>query len=146
MKTAVVEVGGLVSVLSAEGVQKQLRKLSGVHHAEVNYVAQSATIHYDEQQVTLDDIRERIVECGYHCRGEMLPQHQCERDATAQAAPAAAAHEHHEHHHAAGAGAMPASTAAASTPIGHEHTAHAAAAHPPGHDHAAGAAHAEHEM
>jgi Cu2+-exporting ATPase len=48
MKTAVVEVGGLLSVLSAQGVQKRLQKLRGVHHAEVNYVAQSATVPYDE--------------------------------------------------------------------------------------------------
>src|SRR6266542_6974673 len=147
MKTAVVEVGGLLSVLSAEGVRKQLQKLSGVHHAEVNYVAQSATVHYDDEQVSLDDIRQRIVECGYHCHGEMLPHHLCERDdATVQATPAAAAHEHHGHHHAAAPGAVPASAAAASTTVVAEHAAHAAAAHPPGHDYAAGVAHAEHAM
>jgi cation transport ATPase len=61
MKTVVVEVGGLLSALSAEGVRKQLQKLSGVHHAEVNYVAPSATVHYAEEQVSLDDIRRRIV-------------------------------------------------------------------------------------
>src|SRR6266542_3669628 len=147
MKTAVVEVGGLLSVLSAEGVRKQLEKLPGVHHAEVNYVAQSATVHYDEQQITLDDIRERIVECGYYCRGEMVPHHLCERDdAATQAAPATAAHEHQGHHHAEAAGAMPASAAATSTPVVPDHVAHVVASHPPGHDYAAGLAHAEHAM
>jgi len=39
MKTVTIEVGNLLSALSALGVEKQLMKLPGVHKAEVNYVA-----------------------------------------------------------------------------------------------------------
>ena len=77
MKTSTVEVGELVSSLSATGVQRQISALPGVHHVDVNYVAGSATVHYDESKTSLEDIRRRIVECGYHCRGEMLPAHVC---------------------------------------------------------------------
>jgi Cu2+-exporting ATPase len=77
MKTSTVEVGELVSSLSAAGVQRQIAALPGVHHVDVNYVAGSATVHYDETKTSLEDIRRRIVECGYHCRGEMLPAHVC---------------------------------------------------------------------
>lgn len=141
MKTAVVEVGGLLSVLSAEGVQKQLQKLPGMHHAEVNYVAQSATVHYDETRTSLDDIRKRIVECGYHCRGEMVPHHLCvDRSETRlQPAPAAPDHDHHGHHDAAGA--MPIAGAAPAPSAAIEHAAHAAPRAV-----GKGAAHAEHEM
>ena len=36
MKTVTIEVGGLLSALSARGVEKQLAGLAGVHKAEVN--------------------------------------------------------------------------------------------------------------
>ena len=77
MKTAVVEVGGLLSALSAHGVQKQLARLPGVRKAEVNYVAGSATITYDETVTDLEAIKARVDECGYHCAGELLPKHVC---------------------------------------------------------------------
>ena len=78
MKTSTVEVGELVSTLSAAGVEKQLSTLPGVHHVDVNYVAGSATVHYDEAKTTLQAIRQRVVDCGYHCRGELVPAHVCD--------------------------------------------------------------------
>ena len=77
MKTSTIEVGELLSTLSAAGVEKQLSMLRGVHHADVNYVAGSATVHYDESRITLDAIRQRVIDCGYHCRGELVPAHVC---------------------------------------------------------------------
>ncbi len=143
MKTAIVEVGGLLSVLSAEGVRKQLQKLSGLHHAEVNYVAQSATVHYDEQQITLDDIRKRIVECGYHCRGEMMPNHLCETPGGSRSATVSVAvgHEHHGAHHEVVPAAIPPTAAAAPPSAAVDHAAHVAPGAAP-----KGAAHAKHEM
>ncbi len=78
MKTSTIEVGELVSTLSATGVERQLSTLPGVHHANVNYVAGSATVHYDEARIALEAIRQRVVECGYHCRGELAPAHVCD--------------------------------------------------------------------
>lgn len=77
MKTSTIEVGELVSTLSATGVQRELSTLPGVHHVDVNYVAGSATVHYDEAMVTIEAIRQRVVDCGYHCRGELAPAHVC---------------------------------------------------------------------
>ncbi len=77
MKTSTIEVGELVSTLSAVGVARQLNALPGVFHADVNYVAGSATVHYDEARITLAAIRQRVVDCGYHCRGELAPAHIC---------------------------------------------------------------------
>ena len=77
MKTSTIEVGELVSTLSAMGVARQLNALPGVLHVDVNYVAGSATVHYDEARTSLEAIRQRVVECGYHCRGELAPAHIC---------------------------------------------------------------------
>ena len=77
MKTSIVEVGGLLSVLSARGVEKQLSKLPGVKKVEVNYVAGSATVAYDDTLVDLKTIKARVHECGYHCAGEQMPKHVC---------------------------------------------------------------------
>ncbi|MEW6703303.1 MAG: heavy metal translocating P-type ATPase [Pseudomonadota bacterium] len=138
MKTSTVEVGELVSSLSAAGVQRQIAALPGVHHVDVNYVAGSATVHYDETKTSLEDIRRRIVDCGYHCRGEMLPAHVCPPEVHAE-------HAGHEDHAAHGAHAGHAA---------HGHSAHAAATPPastsgttkapPAAPHAGHAAHAGH--
>jgi len=142
MKTALVEVEGLLSVLSAEGVRKQLQKVPGVHDAEVNYVAQTATVHYDGQRVTVEDIRKRVVECGYHCRGEIVPNHLCETPGGAPlATPAAADHERNGHHHEAAPGTILAAGAVPRPSAVVDHAAHAA---PDAGTKAA--AHAEHDM
>ena len=69
MKTSVIEVGGMLSALSAHGVEKQLAKLRGVERAEVNYVSGSATVVYDETVIDLKTIEAKVHECGYHCSG-----------------------------------------------------------------------------
>lgn len=74
MRTAVVDVGDLLSVQSALGVEKQ-RRLPGVERVEVSAVARSATAEFDEKAIDLRRIKERIRECGHHCRGEIVPKH-----------------------------------------------------------------------
>ena len=119
MKTSTVEIGGLISTLSAAGVQRQLSTLPGVHHADVNYVAGSASVHYDEAQVSLQAICQRVIDCGYHCRGELVPAHVC--------APA-------DHKAGAGAHAGHAGHSANSAHPGHPGpAAHADPAHPASH-------------
>jgi Cu2+-exporting ATPase len=48
MKTATVDVGGLLLPLSVRGVEKQLAKVPGVERADVSFAAGSATVLYDE--------------------------------------------------------------------------------------------------
>ena len=102
MKTTTIDVGRLLSALSARGVERQLAKLPGVHRVEVNYVAGSATIVYDETVTDLKAIKARVHECGYHCAGERLPKHVCvPGDPPAAAAVMApTAHAGHAHEHA----------------------------------------------
>ncbi len=97
MKTTVIEVAGLISVLSARGVEKRLARLPGVRKAEVNYVAGSATVVYDEKRTDLKAIKAKVGECGYHCGGELVPKHVCEpEDPPAESVTVAMpAHERH---------------------------------------------------
>lgn len=101
MKTNTIEVGGMLSALSAHGVEKRLNSLAGVHKAEVNYVAGSATVVYDETVTDLMAIKTKVHDCGYHCAGEQMPKHVCipeDPPATAVAmAPRHTAHVHGEH-------------------------------------------------
>lgn len=98
MRKSTVEVAGMVSVLSAAGVEKQLMRLRGVRKAEVNYVAGSATVSYDENVIDLPAIKAQIHACGYHCRGEMVPKHVCTPDDPAnRPASVAAGDEPHVH-------------------------------------------------
>ncbi|MEQ9145599.1 MAG: heavy metal translocating P-type ATPase [Parvibaculaceae bacterium] len=97
MRTTVIEVAGLVSVLSARGVEKRLARLPGVQKVEVNYVAGSASVTYDETRVDLKAIKAMVGECGYHCGGELVPKHVCvpEDPPGENVAVTMPAHEHH---------------------------------------------------
>ncbi|TDF62556.1 cation-translocating P-type ATPase [Cupriavidus sp. L7L] len=77
MKTSIIEVGGMLSVLSARGVEKQLARVPGVVKAEVNCVTGSTTVEYDEAITSLSHIKAKLGECGHHCKGELVPRHIC---------------------------------------------------------------------
>jgi Cu2+-exporting ATPase len=81
MKTSIIEVGGMLSALSARGVEKQLMKLPGIEKAEVNYVSGSATVTYNERVIALGEVQTKVQDCGYHCGGELLPKHVCQSGA-----------------------------------------------------------------
>lgn len=92
MRTVTIEVGGMLSALSALGVQKQLARLPGVKKAEVNYVAGSATVTFDETVTNIKTIKAKVYGCGYHCAGELLPKHVCASGDPAAGAAAIPAH------------------------------------------------------
>ena len=75
MKTSVIEVRGMLSSLSAYGVEKRIGKLLGVKSVTVNYAAGSATVRYDETRLEIADIKAAVHQCGYQCEGDFLPRH-----------------------------------------------------------------------
>ena len=97
MKTITIKVDGMLSALSARGVEKQLAKLLGVHKVDVNYVAGSATVVYDETVADLKAIKAKVHACGYHCAGESMPKHICVPEDPPAAALAIAPHAAHVH-------------------------------------------------
>ncbi len=90
MKTTVINLEGVESVLSPAGVEKQLCKHPGIHKVETNFMTGTATVYHDES-MTLAEIKRYVAECGYGCSGECLPQHVC-KPGDPPAAMARAAH------------------------------------------------------
>ena len=51
MKTSVMEVRDMLSVLSVPGVEKRIGEVPGVESVTVNYAAGNATVRYDETRL-----------------------------------------------------------------------------------------------
>ena len=48
MKTSVIEMRGMLSVLTVDEVEERISKVPGVESATVNFAAGNATVRYDE--------------------------------------------------------------------------------------------------
>ena len=107
MKTSVIEVRGMLSVLSVDEVERRIGEVPGVESVTVNYAAASATVRYDETRLEVADIKSAVRQRGHE-----------------SAAPAAAsAGDVHEGHTAQGA---PPATSAPAAPAGKGHEGYAA--------------------
>ncbi len=74
MKTTVIKLDGIESVLSPAGVEKHMCTMPGIHKVETNFMTGTATVYHDEL-VTLEEIKRCVADCGYACSGECLPEH-----------------------------------------------------------------------
>jgi Cu2+-exporting ATPase len=132
MKTATLDVGGMLSMLDYQCIEKQLGRLPGVQQASASIASNSVTVAYDETVTSVARLKDRINACGFHSAGEILPRHVCEphrshehKPAATQPAPppaavpspaAPATHKHHAHPAAPSAG----SAAAPAMPMSHD--------------------------
>ena len=73
MKTSVIEVHDMLSVLSVDGVEQRLRDVPGVESATVNFAAGSATVRYDETRLEIADIRSAVRQSGYESAAPPAP-------------------------------------------------------------------------
>ncbi len=65
MKTSVIEVRDMLSVLSVDELEKRLGKAPGVKSVTVNHAAGSATVRYDETRLEVADIKSAVRQSGY---------------------------------------------------------------------------------
>ena len=65
MKTSVMEVRDMLSVLSVSGVEERIGKVPGVESVTVNFAAGTATVRYDETRLDIADIRSDVRQSGY---------------------------------------------------------------------------------
>jgi copper chaperone CopZ len=65
MKTSVIEVRDMLSVLSVVGVEKRIEEVPGVESVTVDFAAANATIRYDETRLNLADIKSDVRQSGY---------------------------------------------------------------------------------
>ncbi|MBA4103627.1 MAG: ATPase P, partial [Arthrobacter sp.] len=77
LKSTVVEVRGLHWATSKAVVENVLRQRPGVVAVDANAVAQTATVSFDPSVTSLAQISGWVRDCGYHCRGESVPDHVC---------------------------------------------------------------------
>lgn len=64
MKTSVMEVRDMLSVLSVMDVEKRIGEVPGVESVTVNYAAGNATVRFDETRLSLADIRSDVRQSG----------------------------------------------------------------------------------
>ena len=65
MKTSVIEVRDMLSVLSVLGVEELIGKVPGVESVTMNYAAGNATVRYDETRLEIADIKSAVRQIGY---------------------------------------------------------------------------------
>ena len=101
MKTSVMEVHDMLSVLSVEGVEQRIGEVPGVASVTVNFAAGSATVRYDETRLEVADIKSAVRQSGYE----------------APAPGAASSDDSHQGHAASPAALAPATPPVAPVPI-----------------------------
>ncbi len=65
MKTSVIEVHDMLSVLSLEEVEKRIGEVPGVKSVTVNFAAGNATVRYDETRLQVADIKSAVRQRGF---------------------------------------------------------------------------------
>lgn len=65
MKTSVLEVHDMLSVLSVDGVEQRIGEVAGVESVTVNFAAGSATVRYDETRLEIADIKSAVRQSGH---------------------------------------------------------------------------------
>ena len=87
MKEVVLEAGGLLRGSSGPALETFLRRASWIHHAHASYLSQTVVVGFDETQISEAEVRRLVEQCGYHCRGEVMPRHVCAPDMEIVGAP-----------------------------------------------------------
>jgi Cu2+-exporting ATPase len=91
-ETAVLHVGGLHYATEKTVVERVLAARPGVIAVEANPVAQTATVEYEPDETSVEELQRWVEECGYHCAGRSTPGHVC--DPLAEKEPLAPVHDH----------------------------------------------------
>ncbi|MFH5244098.1 heavy metal translocating P-type ATPase [Antrihabitans spumae] len=85
-RSVVLELDGVHWATQKNAVETTLGRRPGVVGVQANPVAQTATVTYDPSRTRVEDLAGWIRDCGYHCRGESVPDHLCPPPAPATAA------------------------------------------------------------
>src|SRR4051794_35570216 len=76
--TVVLEVGGLQWATERSVVESVLGRRPGVLAVTVNPVSQTATVEFDTARTSTHQLRQWVIDCGYHCAGQSVPRHICD--------------------------------------------------------------------
>ena len=73
MKTSVIHVHDMLSVLSVDEVEKRIGEVPGVESVTLNFAAGSATVRYDETRLEVHDIKSAVRQRSYESEVPVLP-------------------------------------------------------------------------
>ena len=76
-RSAVMELDGMQWATQKNAVEAGLGRRPGVRSVEANPVAQTVTVVYDPSTTSVETLAGWVNDCGYHCRGESVPDHVC---------------------------------------------------------------------
>jgi Cu2+-exporting ATPase len=95
MKTSVMEVHAMLSVLSVDEVEKRIGEVPGVESVTVNFAAANATVRYDETRLEVADIKSAVRQRGFEAAAPVATSTVPIPTSTADAASAGTAHHDH---------------------------------------------------
>ena len=72
MKTTVITVHDMLSVLSVSGVEKRIGEVPGVESVTIDFAAESATVRYDETRLDVADIESAVRQHGHESVAPVL--------------------------------------------------------------------------
>lgn len=71
MKDTTFDITNWKSVLDAQCIEHCLMQMRGVHAADANFMSGMVTVHYDETQVSVADMKKMLDEGGFECMQSM---------------------------------------------------------------------------
>ena len=74
MKTSIIHVHDMLSVLSVEEVEKRIGEVPGVESVTVNFAAENATVRYDETRLDATDIKTSVRQKSYESDAPDQPE------------------------------------------------------------------------
>lgn len=74
-RSVVLELDGLHWATQRSTVEAVLGRQPGVVAVAANPTAQTATVTYDPDRTSIEELAGWVRDCGYHCRGESVPDH-----------------------------------------------------------------------
>jgi len=76
--TTTLHVGGLHYASEKAVVERSLGGRPGVLDVDANPVSQTATVTFDREVTSVEELSRWVEECGYHCAGRSAPGHLCD--------------------------------------------------------------------
>ena len=86
MKTSVIEVHDMLSVLAVEEVEERIGEVPGVASATVTFAAGNTTVRYDETRLDVADIKAIVHQRGHQPAGDSVPGQASEHEPARQPA------------------------------------------------------------
>ena len=74
MKTSIIHVHDMLSVLNVEEVEKRIGEVPGVESVTVNFAAENATVRYDETRLEAADIKSAVRQKSYESDAPDQPE------------------------------------------------------------------------